>query len=152
VLALTVRTYYMPNEDWHTLCQRGRILREAAATLTGHAAGHNAMPVPDHTAVAKAIGAGAARLAPPANEIALPEPLASVVDHLGEDGRDFVPSEELVATLAVEPTMFGRQMADLGCRSTRERISAEDGTIRQVRGYRIADITAAIRAFREDEQ
>ncbi|HEX2300759.1 MAG TPA: cell division protein FtsK, partial [Pseudonocardiaceae bacterium] len=24
VLALTVRTYYMPNEDWHELCRRGR--------------------------------------------------------------------------------------------------------------------------------
>ncbi|MEU7475462.1 hypothetical protein AB0A63_05715 [Lentzea sp. NPDC042327] len=28
VLALTVRTFYMPNEDWREICQRGRALRE----------------------------------------------------------------------------------------------------------------------------
>jgi DNA segregation ATPase FtsK/SpoIIIE, S-DNA-T family len=32
VLALTVRTYYMPNEDWQVICQRGRSLREAEGT------------------------------------------------------------------------------------------------------------------------
>jgi hypothetical protein len=30
-----VRTYYLPNQDWQTLRQRGRALREAAGTLTG---------------------------------------------------------------------------------------------------------------------
>ena len=39
VIALTVRTYYMPNEDWQTICRRGRELRLATGTLTGHAAG-----------------------------------------------------------------------------------------------------------------
>jgi DNA segregation ATPase FtsK/SpoIIIE, S-DNA-T family len=34
VLALTLRTYYMPNQDWQVICQRGRALREAAGTLT----------------------------------------------------------------------------------------------------------------------
>jgi S-DNA-T family DNA segregation ATPase FtsK/SpoIIIE len=151
VLALTVRTYYMPNEDWQTLCQRGRALREGARTLTGHAAGQEAAPVLDHTAVAKAIGAGTASgPIARAEAVELPEPLASVVDYLGEDldesyGRDFVPTEELVEALEVEPTAFGRQMSDLGCRPTRERIPTANGALRQVRGYRTADIRAAIR-------
>ena len=39
VLELTVRTYYMPNEYWQVIWRRGRALREAEGTLTGHAAG-----------------------------------------------------------------------------------------------------------------
>ena len=54
--------------------------------------------------------------------VELPEPLASVVDYLGEDldEREFVPTAELVEALEVEPTMFARQMAELGCRPTPE--------------------------------
>jgi DNA segregation ATPase FtsK/SpoIIIE, S-DNA-T family len=152
LLALTVRTYYMPNEDWQSLCQRGRILREAAGTLTGHAAGQESAPVLDHAAVAKAIGAGSAAGPIRPEGGALPEPLASVVDYLGDDLEgNFVPTEELVNALEVEPTMFGRQMAELGCRSTRERIPGEDGTMRQVRGYRMADIRAAVSGVGEAE-
>jgi DNA segregation ATPase FtsK/SpoIIIE, S-DNA-T family len=153
VLALTVRTYYMPNEDWHTICQRGRALREAAGTLTGHAIGQDAAPVLDHAAVAKAIGAGTAAepAAVPAEVVELPEPLASVVDYLGEElheeVREFVPTEELVEALDVEPTAFGRQMGDLGCRSTRYRVPMDDGSVRQVRGYLTATIRAAIEAI-----
>jgi len=64
VLALTVRTDYMPNQDWQTICQRGRTLREAEDTLTGHAAGEHSddpTPEPDHAAAVRAIGAGMAR-------------------------------------------------------------------------------------------
>jgi S-DNA-T family DNA segregation ATPase FtsK/SpoIIIE len=143
----------MPNEDWREICQRGRALREAEGTLTGHAAGQEAQPMLDHAAVAKAIGgaptpAGAER----ADEIELPEPLASVVDYLAEeigseDGRDFVPTAELVAALEVEPT-FGLDMAKLGCRSTRDRVATENG-MKQVRGYAVADIRAAVERLRE---
>jgi S-DNA-T family DNA segregation ATPase FtsK/SpoIIIE len=150
VLALTVRTFYMPNEDWQTICRRGTALREAADTLTGHAAGHDAAPVLDHAAVAKAIGSATAAPIEPADEIELPEPLASVVDYLAddldEDGRDFVPSSELAEALRMDTTDLGRQMGELGCRSTRERIPTEHGTVRQVRGYLLADIRAAIQA------
>jgi S-DNA-T family DNA segregation ATPase FtsK/SpoIIIE len=147
VLALTVRTYYMPNEDWHELCRRGRTLREAAGTLTGHAAGQDTVPELDHAAVVRAIGTGNR---PPATVRALPEPLASVVTYLGEDldenRRAFVPTAELVEALDVEPNSFGRAMADLGCPSTRDRITEEDGGTRRVRGYRTADIRAAMTA------
>jgi S-DNA-T family DNA segregation ATPase FtsK/SpoIIIE len=149
VLALTVRTYYMPNEDWRAICQRGRELREAAGTLTGHAAGHDSALVIDHVAVAKVIGAGTVT-AERARPVALPEPLASVVDYLGDDldgdDRRFVPTEELANALNVEPIAFGRQMSELGCRSTRDRIPTEDGEVRQVRGYRIADIRTVVDA------
>jgi len=150
VLALTVRTYYMPNEDWHAICQRGRELREAAGRLTGHAAGQDTTPVVDHATVVKAIGAGHP-VQPEAGVVDLPEPLASVVDYLGEDldEREFVPTAELVEALDVEPTMFARQMADLGCRPTRNRVSNEDGTVRRVRGYFTADLRSA--ADRADE-
>jgi len=147
VLAMTVRTYYMPNEDWRTICQQGRTLREAERTLTGHAAGEDSRPVLDHAAVAKAIGGGSTADVESGPEVELPEPLASVVDYLGDElasgDRDFVPTAELVAALEVESTAFGRQMGDLGCKPTRERVTTEDG-VRQVRGYLMADIGAAV--------
>jgi DNA segregation ATPase FtsK/SpoIIIE, S-DNA-T family len=149
VLALTVRTYYMPNEDWHELCRRGRALREATGTLTGHAAGEDSTLALDHAAAVKAIGVNSR---PSETRRELPEPLASVVAYLGDDltddgdGREFVSTAELVEALDVEPNSFGRAMADLGCPSTRDRITGEDGRQRRVRGYLTADIKAAILA------
>ncbi len=150
VLAMTVRTFYMPNPDWRAICERGRALREAAGTLSGHAIGADLTPMLDRAAVAKAIGGGAAP-ADDAELVELPEPLASVVDYLGEDlsereGREFVPTAELVEALGVEPTTFGTQMNDLGCRSKRDRIPMADGKVRQVRGYFTTDIRAAVKA------
>ncbi|WP_330272126.1 FtsK/SpoIIIE domain-containing protein [Lentzea sp. NBC_00516] len=154
VLALTVRTFYMPNEDWREICQRGRALREAEGTLTGHAAGQASQPVLDHAAVAKAIGGGtpAPADAERVDEIELPEPLASVVDYLADDlgsddGRGFVPTAELVDALGVEPKGFGLDMAEFGCSPTRDRVPTEDG-VKQVRGYAVADIRAAIQRAR----
>ncbi|AHH95117.1 cell division protein FtsK [Kutzneria albida] len=148
VLAMTVRTYYMPNTDWKVICERGRVLREEAGTLTGHAIGADSVPMLDRAAVAKAIGGSTTAVAD-AELVELPEPLASVVDYLGDDlaehdGRAFVPTAELVEALGIEPTVFGKQMADLGCRSKRERIPTTDGSLRQVRGYFTADIRAAV--------
>ena len=146
VLAMTVRTYYMPNEDWQAICRQGRALREAAGTLTGHAAGKETAPVLDNPALAKAIGSSVRLPEPEPAE--LPEPLASVVDYLGDDidMRDFVPTAELVEALDLEPTGFGRQMADLGCRPDRGRVPGGDGIVRQVRGYHTADLRAAVDA------
>jgi S-DNA-T family DNA segregation ATPase FtsK/SpoIIIE len=148
VLALTVRTYYMPNEDWQTICQRGRELRQAAGTLTGHAAGQVVALAADHAAAVKAIGAGPAGGRPAWSPDGLPEPLAAVVAYLGEDldedGREFVPTAELVEVLDVEPTTFARQMGELGCRPDRHRIPGEDGETRRIRGYFTADIRAAV--------
>jgi S-DNA-T family DNA segregation ATPase FtsK/SpoIIIE len=145
-LALTVRTYYMPNPDWRTICARGRALRQAAGTLTGHATGDRTRKVIDQAAVAKALSSRAVEQDEPDE---LPKPLASVVEYLGDglDDRDFVPTAELVAVLDIEPTLFGRQMGDMGCQPTRKRISEEDGTTRQVRGYLTADIRAAISEY-----
>jgi S-DNA-T family DNA segregation ATPase FtsK/SpoIIIE len=145
VLALTVRTYYMPNEDWHTICARGRELRQAAGRLTGHAAGQDTTPVVDHATAVRAIGSGHAA-EPEGRAAELPEPLASVVDYLGGDldEREFVPTAELVEALDVEPTTFARQMSELGCRPTRSRVPDEDGTVRRVRGYFTAQLRAAV--------
>jgi len=147
VLALTVRTYYMPNQDWQNLCKRGRVLREQAGTLTGHAAGRDSAPVLDHAAVAKAIGAGVAGTAAADDRDELPEPLASVVDYLGddldEDGREFVPSAELAEALGLDPLDLARAMADLECRPTRSRVPI-NGEVRRVRGYLTADLRAAV--------
>nr|WP_246440167.1 cell division protein FtsK [Saccharothrix tamanrassetensis] len=143
VLAITVRTYYMPNEDWRTICQQGRALREAEGTLSGHAAGHDTRPVIDHAAVARAIGTVAER----ADDAELPEPLASVVDYLGDDlqpgGREFVPTAELVTELEVDAKAFGLRMGELGCKPTRDRVATANG-LRQVRGYLTADIRSAV--------
>ncbi|WP_290050097.1 FtsK/SpoIIIE domain-containing protein [Amycolatopsis solani] len=148
VLAMTVRTYYMPNEDWQTICQQGRALREAAGTLTGHAAGQDTMPTLDHAAVAHALGAGTA--APLAE---LPEPLASLVtylgDDLGPDGRDFVPTAELLEALDADRRTFSQQMSEVECRPTRDRVTSEDGETRQVRGYLTADIRRAVQRVRD---
>jgi S-DNA-T family DNA segregation ATPase FtsK/SpoIIIE len=143
VLASTVRTYYMPNGEWREVCARGRELREAAGTLTGHAVGDHATRAIDHGAVLKALGSGTTVDTSPAE---LPEPLASVVRHLGDevDRREFVPTAELVEALDVEPTAFGRQMGECGCQPTRRRTEQDDGSVRQVRGYLTADVRAAV--------
>jgi S-DNA-T family DNA segregation ATPase FtsK/SpoIIIE len=145
VLALTVRTYYMPNEDWQTICARGRELRRSAGRLTGHAAGQDTTPVVDHASAVKAIGSSRPA-EPEPDRLELPEPLASVVDYLGDelDEREFVPTAELVEALEVEPTTFARQMAELGCRPTRNRVPDEDGTVRRVRGYLTAELRSAV--------
>jgi DNA segregation ATPase FtsK/SpoIIIE, S-DNA-T family len=147
VLAMMVRTDYMPNADWTTLCARGRALRAAAGTLTGHAIGAGSIPALDPATVAHVIGRSlTTEDAPSARE--LPEPLASVVAYLGADldanGREFVPTAELVDALDVEPTAFGRQMGELGCRPRPGRLISEDGVSRQARGYLLADIRAAV--------
>ncbi|MDQ4092561.1 MAG: cell division protein FtsK, partial [Actinomycetota bacterium] len=83
----------------------------------------------------------------------LPEPLASIVEYLGTDfdegSREFVPTAELITALNTDRGTLSRQMTDLGCRPTRERIPSEDGTIRQIRGYLIADIRTAVEAIRD---
>ncbi|MFF4599442.1 FtsK/SpoIIIE domain-containing protein [Amycolatopsis sp. NPDC001319] len=145
VLAMTVRTYYMPNEDWQTICQQGRALRESAGTLSGHALGQDSPPSLDRAAVAQALGTGSPVLQT-VEPVTLPEPLALVVDYLGDDldEREFIPSAELVDALDVEPTAFGRQMGELGCRPTRDYILAEDGQTKRVRGYLATDIREAV--------
>jgi DNA segregation ATPase FtsK/SpoIIIE, S-DNA-T family len=155
VLAVMVRTDYMPNDDWATLCQRGRALRETAGTLTGHAIGAASTPALDPATVADVIGTGqlVTDEAPPLMGD-LPEPLASVVDYLGadleEDGREFIPTAELVTALSIDRATLSRQMSGLGCRPTRERIPTNDGPLRQVRGYVISDIRTAAEALRDE--
>ncbi|MFC0105593.1 cell division protein FtsK [Kibdelosporangium aridum] len=143
MLATTVRTFYMPNQEWRTICARGRALREAAGTLTGHAAGDDTTRAIDPSAVVMALGPGAD------SGHDLPEPLASVVDYLGDDldGREFVPTAELVEALDVEPTAFARQMSELGCKPVRQYVPTDDGGTRRVRGYMTADVRAAIDDF-----
>ena len=153
VLALTVRTYYMPNEDWQMISQRGRALREAEGTLTGHAAGEDLPPALDHSAAVRAIGAGSAQRRP-LRSAGVPDPLASIVDHLDELGAgapEFVSNADLAEVLDFDPAWLGRRLAELGCRSTRERVTSEDGRARQVRGYLTADLFAAADAIREGE-
>jgi DNA segregation ATPase FtsK/SpoIIIE, S-DNA-T family len=145
VLALTVRTDYMPNEDWQVICQRGRALREAEGTLTGHAAGEhvdNPTPELDHAAAVRAIGTGTLR---PSRSDGAPEPLAAIVDHLdelGEEAPEFISTADLAEVLDFDSAWLGRRLAELGCQSTRERVTSESGKVRQIRGYLTADLLA----------
>ncbi|MGH3857906.1 MAG: cell division protein FtsK, partial [Pseudonocardiaceae bacterium] len=158
VLAMMVRTDYMPNNDWAALCQRGRALRATAGTLTGHAIGAATVAALDPAMVADVIGPGQIttgdQAPPPVFDP--PEPLASVVAYLGADldgdRREFVATAELIEALDVEPTVFGRQMGEIGCRPRPGRVSADDGTSRQARGYLIADIRAAVAALQDDPE
>lgn len=148
MIAMTVRTYYMPNAEWRVICARGRALREAAGTLAGHAVGDDAPRPIDSTQVVKALGSGTAD----GWVVELPEPLASVVDYLGEelDEREFVPTSELVEALEVEAVTFAREMSELGCKPLRQYVP--DGeTSRRVRGYLTADIRAAVEGVAADE-
>jgi S-DNA-T family DNA segregation ATPase FtsK/SpoIIIE len=43
-------------------------------------------------------------------------------------------------------------MGELGCRPRPGRITTEDGTIRQVRGYFTADIRAAVAALQQQPE
>jgi S-DNA-T family DNA segregation ATPase FtsK/SpoIIIE len=148
LVALTVRTYYMPNAEWRVICARGRALREAAGTLAGHAVGDDARRPIDSTSVVKAIVSGTAD----GWVVDLPEPLAAVVDYLGEelDEREFVPTAELVEALEVEAATFAREMGDLGCKPLRQYVPDGEGT-RRVRGYLTADIRAAVERVAADE-
>lgn len=145
VLALTVRTYYMPNEDWQVICQRGRALREVERTLTGHAAGDVPVAALDHSAAVRAIGSGSARASRSGD---VPEPLASIVDHLDELGEvpEFVSTADLAEALDLDPAWLGRRLAELGCQSTSERVTSESGKVRQIRGYLTADLLVAAQA------
>lgn len=154
VLAMTVRTYYMPNAEWKSICERGRTLRERIGTLTGHAIGSEQVATLDHAAVAKAIGTGGTSTEQPA-AAELPEPLASVVEYLADDldpdGREFVSTAELVDALDVDPTTFGREMGALGCRPKPTWVTLEDGQRKQVRGYRAVALRAVVKAWRTGE-
>jgi S-DNA-T family DNA segregation ATPase FtsK/SpoIIIE len=162
VLAITVRTDYMPNTDWTALCNRGRALRAAAGTLTGHAIGTTPVPEFDPATVADVIGLPHQITTfdeedeGPQPIPDLPQPFASVVEYLGADldggRREFVPTAELIEALNVEPTAFGRQMGELGCRPRPGRITDQNGTSRQARGYLITDIRAAIAALHDDPE
>jgi S-DNA-T family DNA segregation ATPase FtsK/SpoIIIE len=151
VLALTVRTYYMPNEDWQVICQRGRALRDEEGTLTGHAAGDDLAPVLDHTAAVRAIGSGPAPA--PRRSAGVPEPLASIVDHLDglDDQPEFVSTADLAEVLDFDAAWLGRRLAELGCQSTRERVTTETGKARQIRGYLVADLFAAADAVQDGD-
>jgi DNA segregation ATPase FtsK/SpoIIIE, S-DNA-T family len=158
VLAMTVRTYYMPNPQWRQICARGRALRQSAGTLAGHAAGDDQRQAIDPASVMKALGAEAAvdtEGRNPNQFRELPEPLASIVDYLSDDlnphGREFVPTAELTDELDVEPSLFARQMGELGCRPTRQYVQTADGRARRVRGYLTADIRAALDRAATDE-
>ena len=158
VVAMTVRTYYMPNPQWRDICARGRALRESAGTLGGHAAGDDQRQAIDPASVVKALGVGDAVATEGwnADRLAeLAEPLASVVNYLGDDlgphGREFVPTAELTDELDIEPSMFARHMGELGCRPTRQYVPSEDGGARRVRGYLTADIRAAVERAATDE-
>lgn len=147
-LAVTVRTYYMANADWRRVCARGRAVREVTGTLTGHAAGDDRQGGVDQDAVTKALGTAIPTGTD--DEGGLPEPLASVMAYLGDDldHRNFVPTAELIDALDVEPTPFGRQMGELGCHPRRGRVTEDDGTTRQARGYTSAELRAAAEEWR----
>ncbi|MBB5908276.1 FtsK/SpoIIIE domain-containing protein [Actinoalloteichus hymeniacidonis] len=149
-VALTVRTFYLTNAEWRAICVRGRLLREIAGTLSGYAAGEDTTRAVDSADVAGALSAG------PVSWSAerLPEPLGAVVEFLGEElrpgGRRFVPTAELTDALDVEPSVFARQMGELGCRPTRHYVPEGDG-VRRVRGYLTAEIRDAVARVRSGE-
>src|SRR5690606_31687494 len=111
VLAVTVRTDYMPNEDWRTLCDRARTLRETEGTLTGHAAGHDTPPAQiGPGTIVEIIGAPTERTSVIESEpVELPEPLASVADYVDDhaDGRDFIPTAELADAVGTDANVLG---------------------------------------------
>ena len=144
VVAVTVRTYYMPNEDWQTICRRGRSLRLAAGTLTGHAAGDDSAPVLDHASAAPVLGTNPEAVP---TSVEMPEPIASIIEHLDELGGnapEFISNAELAEVLDFDPAWLGRRLAELGCQSVRERVTEESGQSRQVRGYLTADLLDAV--------
>jgi S-DNA-T family DNA segregation ATPase FtsK/SpoIIIE len=141
----------MPNEDWQVIGQRGRALREVEGTLTGHAAGVDLATELDHSAAVRAIGSGTVRRSRAAD---VPEPLASIVDHLDESSHEtpeFISTADLAEVLDFDPAWLGRRLAELGCQSTRERVTSEDGRTRQIRGYLTADLFAAAVALQDGE-
>lgn len=58
---------------------------------------------------------------------------------------------DLADILDFDPAWLGRRLGELGCRSTRERVTTETGQVRQVRGYLTADLLAAASAIRDGD-
>jgi S-DNA-T family DNA segregation ATPase FtsK/SpoIIIE len=149
----TVQVDWMTGREWTALCQRGRTLREETRTLAGDAAGQfQALDV----AQARAALDEAAEPEPDALVIDnpdLPEPLRSVVGHLGDDldpdGRTFVPTAELVEELGLtaEALAAGMKADPIGLAPGKGRMPGERD---QVRGYRTADIRSVVERLRND--
>lgn len=78
----------------------------------------------------------------------LPEPLQQLVDYLDadldDDGREFVPTSELVDELGLTAKKLALEMKRFGLMAKPTWITTESGEKRQERGYRTADVRAAI--------
>ncbi|MEU9819230.1 cell division protein FtsK [Pseudonocardia alni] len=158
----TVRTYLMRGAEWTELCERGRALREAAGTLTGQAAGESV--VLDAVAVATA-AAEAEHERPTVDDriidaefTELPSPLDVVVDYLARDlngdGRSFVSTRELAERVGgISANQLAERLRDLlGVEPKPTWVHLDDGTKRQQRGYRMADLKGGIATFMDHSQ
>jgi len=70
----------------------------------------------DHSAAVRAIGTGPTPAAP-SRSAGVPEPLASIVDHLDEldEAPEFISTADLAEVLDFDAAWLGRRLAELGC-------------------------------------
>lgn len=144
--AVTVRTFKLDIADIRRACKRGRELRKAAGTLAGDAAGHRLIDdVDPETAAridaeAERVAAQAAPAATPADVVddtepaELPAVLAALLDVIGDDETDIIPTQELAVRLGYDdPANAGARR--LGQELRRAGIPAPPQPKRRMPGY-----------------
>jgi S-DNA-T family DNA segregation ATPase FtsK/SpoIIIE len=62
---------------------------------------------------------------------------------------EFVANADLAEVLDFDSAWLGRRLAEVGCQSTRDRVTSEDGQTRQIRGYLTANLLATATRLRD---
>ncbi|WP_053723019.1 hypothetical protein [Saccharothrix sp. NRRL B-16348] len=121
--AVTVRTHLLHIAAIRAACERGRVLREQAGTLTGDAAGQNDLADLDPTVAARLAGEVTATATgpEPVDAELLPEVLELLADVLGDDEHGLVPVAELAARIEWTPKRLGEELRAAGVPSAGKR-------------------------------
>ncbi|QFZ17728.1 cell division protein FtsK [Saccharothrix syringae] len=125
--AVTVRTHLLHITAIRAACERGRVLREQAGTLTGDASGEHDLAVLDPTAAARlttevaTATAGTPELtgAEPGREP--PEVLTLLANVISEDEHGLVARSELAGRIGWEVKAFGEALRAAGVPSAGKR-------------------------------
>ncbi|MGO1056953.1 cell division protein FtsK [Crossiella sp. CA198] len=115
--ATTVRTHLLHITAIRTACERGRVQRELAGTLTGDAAGQHELAALDPITTARMASEVDATavdepVAPQAVE--LPEVLALLADELADDEHGLIATAELAARIGWQAKPFGEALRRAG--------------------------------------
>lgn len=133
--AVTVRTDLLQSKAIRAACQRGRVAREEAGTLTGDAAGDYEVGELSPEVAERIEQTANAATPEPARPIdadvepdELPEVLGLLLDVIGDDEHGVIATSELATRIGWEPKAFGEALRRAG-------IAAPTPSKRRMPGY-----------------